>query len=796
MTLAASTTAQIRTQVELIHKHRPDERIIGIRTDGQWAGAEFDRIAGKEFRFVQCDSTLEIRERLLEFATDGTPLVIITNLNDTEIGLDLLVRFARRRLHTLRPWPIVQELFQARLVDPSLLAKRWLAEALLESVPPQGYKPVPSGTLNQETVWAIILRERIGLNVVRPDARDLLSWSLVTENIARYLRLPAEMREGVQDWIRHSAGSIADLIIACVDAGYGEDAAPVGLACQVVFSGDEPELREAAVRLERFTGSHSITWDEARLWADAAAELVKKGIGELSSSPMLALLERSDQIIREIRADAFAYSSPYSLAGFEMRLERFGRALDSLLQGNAQSVPDELLALAEDVFAHNEARLSRERVSRVEMAIRLLRWLVRQGNDAIRSFVDAANHYLREGGFVDRARYMLDGGDSVGILVQAYARLAKMATTRREAENKQFAELLANWTEAGSVSDAVLCVEDLLREVVVKVTQSRPVLLVVIDGMSMAVFSELIEDVAAKGWLQWGEDATWPRPIISALPSVTAVSRTSLFCGRLASGSSKDEIVGFSKNPELVRVCRAGYPPLLFHKASLSETSGLDLAADVRKEIASEKRKIVAVVVNVVDDHLTKGDQLAVPWTLRHMPVLEQLLYAARDSSRAVILTSDHGHVFERQTIYRKGEPGERYRTDDSKPLGDELVVAGSRVLGPAGNCMIAPWSEAVRYAVKKHGYHGGLTPQECIIPLAILTRQGATLSGWTQLSYPIPEWWNVLYHTGAKAEELADETEPIVEPTSDELASVSSVKADARFPLLTISENEVNENR
>src|SRR6185436_12805985 len=108
-------------------------------------------------------------------------------------------------------------------------------------------------------------------------------------------------------------------------------------------------------RLERFTGSRSITQDEGHLWAGAAAELVEKKNGDQTDSTLLALLERSDQIITEIRADGFAYKSRYSLAGFEMRLERFGQALDSLCQGDVQSVPDELLALAKDVFLHHEA---------------------------------------------------------------------------------------------------------------------------------------------------------------------------------------------------------------------------------------------------------------------------------------------------------------------------------------------------------------------------------------------------------------------------------------------------------
>jgi hypothetical protein len=120
------------------------------------------------------------------------------------------------------------------------------------------------------------------------------------------------------------------------------------------------------------------------------------------------------------------------------------------------------------------------------MAVRLLGWLARPRAGEVGSFAEAAQRYRDEGGFVDRARYSLDSGDSIPILAQAYARLAEMATTRRQAENKHFAELLANWTEAGSVSDAVLCVEQVLGEVVARAAKDGPVLLIVIDGSAVA----------------------------------------------------------------------------------------------------------------------------------------------------------------------------------------------------------------------------------------------------------------------------------------------------------------------
>ena len=64
-------------------------------------------------------------------------------------------------------------------------------------------------------------------------------------------------------------------------------------------------------------------------------------------------------------------------------------------------------------------------------------------------------------------------------------------------------------------------------------------------------------------------------------------------------------------------------------------------------------------------------------------------------------------------------EGGERWRANDGQPGDGELEVQGPRVLLAEGHRLIAPWSERVRYGARKNGDHGGLTPQEMLIPIA-----------------------------------------------------------------------------
>jgi hypothetical protein len=153
----------------------------------------------------------------------------------------------------------------------------------------------------------------------------------------------------------------------------------------------------------------------------------------------------------------------------------------------------------------------------------------------------------------------------------------------------------------------------------------------------------------------------------------------------------------------------------------------------------------VGVVVNAVDDHLLKGEQIDTRWTRDEITVLSALLHEARIARRLVVLVSDHGHVLD---CHAEGRPqpmeqsGERWRTAGGDPAEDELQVQGSRVLAP-GHRLIAPWSERVRYGIKKNGYHGGLTPQEMVIPIAVLSSTDDFPKGWSEQPIDTPAWWD-----------------------------------------------------
>src|SRR5262245_46399522 len=61
----------------------------------------------------------------------------------------------------------------------------------------------------------------------------------------------------------------------------------------------------------------------------------------------------------------------------------------------------------------------------------------------------------------------------------------------------------------------------------------------------------------------------------------------------------------------------------------------------------------------------------------------------------------------------------------------------------PESKPLIAPWSENVRYGVKKFGYHGGVNPQEMVTPIVVLSPTGEAPEGWIDAPSDTPLWWD-----------------------------------------------------
>ncbi|MGO8747039.1 MAG: BREX-2 system phosphatase PglZ [Thermoguttaceae bacterium] len=747
MPVPGPTFGQIRAQVANIRRKTDDSRVFGICTSGRWTGQALQRFGDETYYIAQCDSMLAMRAVLQEELPEAAAKVLVTTLPSDQIDSDIRVRVARRKFYPIDNWQIVKELFQARHIDPRVNDHAWMAERLVELAPLQGYSPVTSGVLDAETVWAILLQRQLGMAIARLDLVDLLKWSMDVEGCRRFRESPGEFQQAAKQWIAESAGPAAEAVLECVRVSQQPEALPVGLALSVVYNDrSRGKLDRAAGRMERYVGSARLTETVAKKWSSAATEVVRLHLPD----PKLRSewLQRADQILEAVEAIEHAYLSTTSSRGFDQRLGQYGEALKEALSGPITAVPPSVQESYRAVIEHEQARWQWQtrRLERVEMSARLIRWLARQ--DEVRpadpsSFAEASQHYALRGSFVDWARNTLLGGEPVRELADAYAQLLAQVREIRERQNEQFAKLLRDWIAAGSRPDGIIPIERVLDEVVAPLAGHAPVLVLVIDGMSFAVFREMIEDLTRQDWAEIRPEEHAPAwPGIVALPSVTEVCRTSLLCGRLCQGQANIEKNGFAEHPGLVRACRNGEPPILFHKDALQAGGDMTLAAGVIQEIEAPRRRIVGVVINAVDDHLLRGDQLDVRWTGEEIKVLPLLLHEARVAGRLVILLTDHGHVLDCQTQQQKHDSSDRWRPSDGAIIEGEIVIAGERVVLPADHQLIAPWSEKIRYGVKKNGYHGGVTMQEAVVPVAVLSARDDLPPGWHEPPVDAPDWW------------------------------------------------------
>jgi hypothetical protein len=741
--MTAPSPEQVAARVAMIRRQMPEARVIGIHTPGIWLGDTDLRVNGEQLPVAFCASALKVSEALVSHTDASLPLVLITNLEESQLSLDVIVRLAGRRLHRIDRWQMVRDLFRARQIDPRLSPHGWIADALLQKVPDGGYRPVASGVLDADTVWTHLCQQHLGSLDGRPDTVALIRWSLCVQHLRRYEAIDAEFRGGLRQRIEDTAGATGTAMLDAMDAGHGQLLLPIGLVCEVLFSSQgrvHLGIAQARARLEPYLAGRMLSTDVGSTWFQASASV----LATLPDTSQREWLDRTQKFLEDLKAAEYSALSGFLMSGFNQRLAQLAACLQDVLGGRAAL--DQLEACANDVRCHAQATRQADRMRRVDMALRLARYLETGPHEARPvSLSRVSLNYAEGGGFVDWARRYLSGGDETEELAKAFGVLSTRVRELRERQNREFARLLADWHKSPSAMEGLLPIEQTMSAIVAKLAVSTPVLLLIIDGMNYAVFHELCDDLRDQGWIELTNQPGRPLPsLASIIPSVTETSRASLLTGKVVRGNSASEKQSFATHSDLLSVSRAGHPPLLFHKGELLEAGATGLSAVVREAIRDVDRKIVGVVLNAVDDHLARSDQLRFSWTVSQFHHLDALLYEARLANRIVAMTSDHGHILEDGTWHLAGGEEERWRAFGDKLAEQELVFEGPRVEQATGvRRIVVPWSETVRYGQKKQGYHGGATPQEVLVPVGVFTTPDRTIVGWEALPDRKPEWWS-----------------------------------------------------
>jgi hypothetical protein len=751
--LTALTAGQIQAQVSAIRKRiKNGAQSFAILSPEVWDGPDRLQIDGIEHLVMSCVSDLQAREALLRAGEENKPAVLLCALGSDKLGDDVIARLAKRRVFTPQTLDILTELFSVRIVDPRVLSTKALVEALLDRVPVAGYKPVAGGALDLQQAWEALLEQILGVSIDGPSLSQMLEWSLDVKKIKALADLNPLLKQSFIDWFARTRGEAIRFMMAAIDTSVGAGLIPLGLTLELVFSPEmqkQSEYHAARARLEKYFGSKDIDPESAGAWFRAAQEVFLPLLDEPNILTVRNLVKGVDALLADLKLQEFAYLSNYSSLSLAMRFDRLGKALQEAVK--AKSSADNVRICLTHIRQHALSNIESDRLDRVEMAFRLIFWLKTMklpSSDAI--FPDLMDFYSREGGFLEWARNRLRETDVSGPVQAAFQQILQEVDEHLVQLERRFAEKLAGWSKAEQQSTRLILIEDLLLKAVVPVSKEQPALLLVLDGMSAAVFRQLMRDFDRQGWTQIANNALGlPRPVLATLPSVTQISRRALFLGKLDLDTPGTEKAEFSGNEFLFRASGSQVRPKLFLKGNLQAEGHTGLAAEVRSAISDKKCRVVGVVVNAIDDHLDSGDQVAFTWGLDRIKPLRELLKLAADSERLILMTSDHGHVLDagsHQFGIEDGDSGDRYRTNVEAIKDGEMLFESSRVKEATGQTgIVLAWRSDVRYATKKRGYHGGANPQEMVVPFAILSGPNSLPpSGWEEIPHYEPEWWRI----------------------------------------------------
>lgn len=691
-------------------------------------------VRGRAVTVIGSSSPLQIRAALRTQA--GGSLVVLTDATNEQLGDDLLARVAGRKVRRLDRWATVCQLFGATRPSPALAKRPALADALIEAKPLAGYPRVTSRVLDLDTATAALVRTSLGVADDIADLAGFILWASRPDAAGRLSGTSGSLLDDLRPVLVDRFGPGVDAVIVAVLTGHGDDLTPLGLVAGLIHEAG-PDAAGPASRLDERLGRARLTPAAYRAWGDAAATLVDRTSDQ---TRVARWLERAETLLGDYEIATLAHRSPLLRTGFEQRITRAAAALSRWHDTPSDArLADEAEAAIVAVECHRDTRRACERVHRLRMVARL----VRRGGYDISGATDLAAlgaTYQHDGAWLDAARVVVSRGDADAALDRLCARLTADADAARAAQGQTLARVLA--AAAHPLPAGVIGVEDVIARVVAPLAEHAPVLLLVLDGLGLPTYCDVIDAIEAAGWAQYRPAGAADTPVaVAALPTVTEVSRTSLLCGTVRRGDDGSESRGFAGHEALRPVTRPEAPPLLFHKREL-RTGGLDTRPDeLLNAIADSHRQVVGLVINTIDERLKDVAQPVAGWTMDDLDPLREVLNAARRAGRTVVLTADHGHILDRDAEARPaGGGGERWRTSDPDAADGEIVVAGPRVVAD-GSPVVMPWREQVHYGTRRNGYHGGLTPQEVFVPLAVLAVDD--LEGWPPTTTRRPTWWH-----------------------------------------------------
>ena len=746
-----------------------------------------------DVRVVPVRSELELREQMPPIDdVDARIAFLVPWAHD--VPLDIAGRFALDgRVRRIGTDARLRQLFGVRELDDDV-TRSPLARYLLRPGA-KGRYPSGEGRLTLDAMWAAWLGRDWGVPTEGGlSLGALMGWAAIDTRGAAMVEAMAQpdavqLRDALLAQLEQRMGKAAVVVWRAWEEGRGERVLELALVLEVLAASPWAAVRVwVRDRVRRLVGAadDAALVEIARALGREAATALRHVEKQTSTKNARLIAKAADELVEDDEVRAALSESTRLPSAWSARWDALGAALFS--GGASPSDPaleaavKALRALEGHVFfkdADHEHRLRR-----AEMAVRLVAWLVARGDKRIEpgntpygEAESLARWYAEEGGYVDWARRAVriepeQDGFSLGALA-----VLRAVDDARTALDRRFARGLTAWVEAGQPATQVVPLSEVTRRVVAKFLderEDRRLLVLLLDGMAWAQTVEILG--ALQAWAApWGPiawhgtregrigEGVYPA-VLAQLPTVTEVSRSAFFAGKaMAPGARLDT----SKDPELwaanphVKKYESGtsVPRLLLR--SEGHTQGGAASSEALSLVASAERRVVAMVLNAIDDSLKASRDVRHAWRPESITALPDLLEAARAHGRVVLLVSDHGHVpAGRFTRVRDPHPGAgasgggaRWRPWPAAdaPVGEnEIAVTGKQVCTPKGaHGVVLLSDDASVYASNTHaGEHGGATLAEVVAPCVIIGCEDSTGDIGRDAALAVraphvPRWWH-----------------------------------------------------
>lgn len=747
-------------------------------------------IAGHgDVEIVPVRSELELRARMPALEDVDARIAFLVPWTGI-VPLDLQGRFARGgSVLRIGKEARLRRLFGVSEVDDDALRSP-LAELLLRPEASQPSFAIGEGRLTHELLWTTWLSRSFNLPPGGAALDALLAWAALDERgPASLAELDANnaVRDAASAYFTRRLGVAGALPWGAWLLGRGRRLLMLAVVFEALRASGGGQLAHAGARtwaraeLQRELGLpasvdvESVTAQLAGAVEGALRIVARAG----TESAVRALVREAEERVEDPDVRALLGGSKRLPAGWRARQDTLGeRLVACVAERTPAALSDTVDALRalEGHVAYPDPE-HEPAVARAHMAARLAAWLVsrseRRYDGGLTPYADVealGRWYAEEGGYVDWARREVGRKFVESGLDRGVEQVLHAADDIRTQLDARFADALAAWHEAGAPSKEVVPIHDAAERFVARLLDGEPqrrVLVLLLDGMAWAQAVELLDALGQRtvpwGPLRWhaskaGQVGQSARPIVlAALPTITDVSRAAFFAGKpIAPGKSEatsKDVERWAQNKHVARFFEGTARPELLLRAESHTASGhaseaaLTLIGDVSK-------RVVAVVVNAIDDSLKANPASRVRWRESDVASLPDLLDRAREANRVVLLASDHGHVrCDRMKSVGASTGGARWRplaVGDGIAPGETRYDVGGGVWGPKGAAAIALLStDAARYGGStSSGEHGGATLAEVVAPFLLIASEDLEqVTGDAGVSVgpaSPPSWWHL----------------------------------------------------